>query len=103
MLIIDDNRKRVGWHQGVVEELFSGKESRVRVVALRLATGTISKRATKTLYPLELRAPLEEDDFCLLKRISASSNPQGKSCSASDQINDAEQMEERIKEVFPTF
>lgn len=34
VLIRDDNWKRVGWQKRVVEELFPGKNGRIRVVAL---------------------------------------------------------------------
>ena len=55
------NTKRLLWQTGVVTELITGRDGRVRMVRLRTPNGNILDRAIQSLYPLEIQEPRPED------------------------------------------
>ncbi|KAJ8979701.1 hypothetical protein NQ317_000986 [Molorchus minor] len=63
VLVESDNRKRLDWPLGVIEEVFPGKDGKSRLVKLRTSRGTLL-RPIQRLYPLEISI---ESDSCNLK------------------------------------
>ncbi|XP_039537635.1 LOW QUALITY PROTEIN: uncharacterized protein LOC120485906 [Pimephales promelas] len=54
VLIGDVNMPRQTWKLGKIEELFPGRDGKVRSCALRTSTGTVLKRPVQLLYALEI-------------------------------------------------
>lgn len=54
VLIGDANMPRQTWKLGKIEELFPGRDGKVRSCAVRTSTGTVLKRPIQLLYALEI-------------------------------------------------
>ncbi|XP_035225825.1 uncharacterized protein LOC118198292 [Stegodyphus dumicola] len=54
VLIKDDNAPRLVWRMGIVTELRSGRDGRVRACTERLSNGTLVRRPVQLLCALEL-------------------------------------------------
>lgn len=54
VLVSETNLPRQQWKLAKVEELFLGRDQRVRYCSLKLPNRTIINRAINLLYPLEL-------------------------------------------------
>ena len=64
VVIHDANEKRLMWTSGVVTDLITGKDGKVRAAKVRIPGGKISERAVRCLYPTEVRReePEEEEE-----------------------------------------
>jgi len=62
VVIHDANEKRLMWTSGVVADLVTGKDGKVRAAKVRIPGGTILERAIRCLYPTELREEPEEEE-----------------------------------------
>lgn len=54
VLIGDANMPRQRWKLGRIEELFQGRDGKVRSCAVRTSTRTVLKRPIQLLYALEI-------------------------------------------------
>ena len=60
VILIGDKTPRLTWKLGKVEELFVGRDNRIRACKLRLASGQSIQRAIQLIYPLEIHCPAED-------------------------------------------
>lgn len=61
VVIHDGNAKRLMWSTGVVKQLLTGRDGRIRSALVKIPSGTIISRAIQSLYPIELQEDQPEE------------------------------------------